>query len=368
MDRTVPPGREHGEEPGGGHGEEHGGEPGGGQAGHRAADGGAAGLELSTLRLEQSGRVLTAWVDAPPFNYMTLPMQRDFIRLAEAVEHDVSVGAVVVTGAPPGRFITHFDIAQMSSQMDGAPEISHATARNLYRSVRAMTGWAGERVVARSSLRGLLAVARFHDMARRLMHSPAVWIAAVNGPCGGGGLEMSVFFDMRVSADRDACFGLPELSLGLNTALGGQRLVQLVGPSRALEMMLEARFHTPREALELGLVNRVVPAGELLDTVRRMAERYARRPRRAVALQKRILNDAPYLSARASLAQEAVAALTSMSSPATRAAMRQWVRTQEDTGGDSVFLTRPEPWTEGTALDMNAPESTNAPESGPAPR
>jgi enoyl-CoA hydratase len=343
MDRAALPSKEPGEESG----EE--------QTDRRPEDGGAAGLELSTLRLEQSGRVLTAWVDAPPFNYMTLPMQRDFIRLVEAVERDVSVGAVVVTGARPGRFITHFDIAHMSSQADGTPEISRAVAQNLYRSVRAMTGWAGERLVARSPIKGLLAVTQFHDMALRLMYSPAVWIAAVNGPCGGGGLEMSVFFDMRVSADRDAGFGLPELSVGLNTALGGQRLVQLVGPSRALEMMLEARFYAPQEALELGLVNRVVPAEELLDTVQRMAERYARRPRKAVALQKRIFNDAHSTSARASLTQEATATLMSMSSPTTQAAMRRWLQMQEGTNGDSVFLTQPEPWTEGTALDMNVP-------------
>ncbi|MBB5137471.1 enoyl-CoA hydratase/carnithine racemase [Thermocatellispora tengchongensis] len=329
--------------------------PGGEQTDRRPVDGGAAGLRLPTLRLEQSGRVLTAWVDAPPFNYMTSAMQQDFIRLVEAVEHDDSVGAVVVTGALPGRFITHFDIAQMSSGTDGAVEISGARARNLYRGVRAMIRWGGERLLARSSLKGLLAGVRFQDMALRLMYSPAVWIAAVNGPCGGGGLEMSVFFDMRVSADRDACFGLPELSLGLTTTLGAQRLAQLVGPSRALEMMLEARFYAPREALELGLVNRVVPAEDLLDTVQRMAERYARRPRKTVALQKRIFNDAHAASARASLSQEAAAALTSMMSPASQAAMRQWVRMQEGTDGDSVFLTRPEPWTEGTALDMNVP-------------
>ncbi|WP_155347884.1 enoyl-CoA hydratase/isomerase family protein [Acrocarpospora pleiomorpha] len=323
------------------------------QADRRPVDSGAAGLELSTLRLEQSGRVLTARVDAPPFNYLTSAMQRDFVRLVEAVEHDDSVGAVVVTGARPGRFITHAEIAPIFSHADGMPEISHTVAQNLFRSVRAMTGWAGERLIARSSLSGLLSITQFHEMALRVMYSPAVWIAAVNGLCGGGGLEMSVFFDMRVSADRDAGFGLPELSLGLNTALGGQRLAHLVGPSQALEMMLEARFYSPQEALELGLVNRVVPAEELLDTVQRMAERYASRPRKMVARQKRIFNDAYSVSARASLNQEAVAALTNLSSPTTQAAMRRWVQMQEGTDGDSVFLTQPEPWIEGTALDMN---------------
>ncbi|MEV0623699.1 enoyl-CoA hydratase/isomerase family protein [Nonomuraea sp. NPDC050404] len=309
----------------------------------------AVDLQLSTLWLEQSGRVLTARVDAPPFNYMTRAMQQDFVRLVEAVEHDESVGAVVVTGARSGRFITHFDLAQMSSQLDGTPEISRTVAQSLYRGVRAT-----ERLVTRSVTTGLRAMARFQDMALRLMYSPAVWIAAVNGPCGGGGLEMSVFFDLRVSDDRDACFGLPELSVGLTTSLGAQRLIQLAGPSRALEMMLEARFYTPREALELGLVNRVVPAEDLPDTVRGMAERYARRPRKAVALQKRIFNDACSASARASLTQEAVTALMSMSSPVTQAAMRRWAQMQDGTDGDSVFLTEPEPWTEGTALDMNA--------------
>lgn len=312
----------------------------------------AADLELSTVRLEQSGRVLTAWVDAPPYNYMTEEMQRDFVRLVEAVERDASVGAVIVTGARPGWFITHYDIARMVAPEEAGREVPAVVAQILYRSVRAVLGRAGTRRLERSWLRGLFTMARFHDMALRLMRSPAVWIAAVNGPCGGGGLELAVFFDVRIAADRDAGFALPELSLGLTTALGGQRLTQLIGPSRALEMMLEARFHTPREALRLGLVSKVVPAEDLLDTARLMAARYAARPRRAVARQKRILNDV-HVPPRAGLAREAVAALVSMSSPTTQAAMRRWVRMQQEAGGESAFLTRPEPWIEGTAFDLN---------------
>ncbi|MET7951097.1 enoyl-CoA hydratase/isomerase family protein [Micromonospora sp. NPDC005324] len=313
----------------------------------------ASTLALPTVRLEQTGRVLTCRVDAPPFNYMTTHMQRDLIRLVDAVERDKTIGAVVVTGALPGRYITHFDIADLLTAAESVPQLPRPVVAALLGGVRAVAGVSGERLIARSPLAGMLGVIQFHEMVLKLLRSPAVWIGAVNGPCGGGGLELSLFFDLRVAAEHDAVFVVPELSIGLTTTVGGQRLTHLVGPARAIELLLEARQVTAREAARIGLVNRVVPAAALLQNAQRMAARYATRPRQVVAAQKRIVNEAYTDTTRQSLTREGIAQIAGVPSRETRAALRAWLGMQEGTDGDSVFLTNPDPWAEGTAVDMN---------------
>ena len=186
----------------------------------------ARDLELRTLTVEQEDRVLTVRFCDPPYNFMTARMQRDLDSLTAAVDADTSVGAVVLTGGVPKRYITHFDIA----------EILAAASRGR----GAAPG--GEQARRPSPVSPFLSVTRFNEVVLRIMRSPAVYIAAIGGPCGGAGLEMSVCFDVRLAADDESVgFILPELLIGLTTTLGGQRLAQLIGPARALEMMLEGR-------------------------------------------------------------------------------------------------------------------------------
>jgi len=200
----------------------------------------AADLHLETLRLAQDGRVLVARVDDPPYNFMTARMQRDLDALTRAVDVDVSVGAVVLTGNKPDRYITHFnnaDILTAAEQMKrplSAPVVR--AAMRLIAAVCRIPG--GRNAIERTPLRGLLNVTRFSDVVTRIMRSPAVYIAAVNGPCGGGGIEMSVCFDVRIASET-AAFAIPELLIGLTTTVGGQRLSRLVGLGKALEMTLE---------------------------------------------------------------------------------------------------------------------------------
>ena len=224
----------------------------------------------------------------------------------------------------------------------------------MVRTVKTILAAGGEparRLLERTPVSSLALLARFQTACVAILRSPAVWIAAVDGPCGGGGLELSTFFDMRL-ATPDARFMLPELSIGLTTTFGGQRLATLVGPSRALELMLEASAITAADAEAVGLVNRVVD-GDILEHAHGLAARYARRPRAVVAAQKAVVNDGVALSE--SLTREAVLQLVGLSSPTTRATLRCWLQGQ-DPSGDSTFLTDPEPFRNGTALDMNADE------------
>jgi enoyl-CoA hydratase len=105
---------------------------------------------------------------------------------------------------------------------------------------------------------------------------PVPTIAAINGYAYGGGLELAMACCLRVASD-NAKMGLPETSLGILPGYGGtQRLARLVGASRAMELVLTAeKGVTAAEAHRIGLVNRVVPAGQALSGARELARKIA---------------------------------------------------------------------------------------------
>ena len=96
-------------------------------------------------------------------------------------------------------------------------------------------------------------------------------IAAINGACLGGGLELAMACHMRVAAE-GALFALPEVKLGLIPGFGGtQRLPRIIGPSKACELILTGESINAEEALAMGLVNRVVPAKDILPQAQVLA-------------------------------------------------------------------------------------------------
>jgi enoyl-CoA hydratase len=306
---------------------------------HRVHGGGGAAV---TLRCEQEGRVLTVFAEDPPHTYMTDRMQAEFVRLVAAVEADDSVGAVVVTGGVPGRYITHYDIGDLAASAATSPRMPPPVATALARGTAFLTRVGAGGLLAKGPLAGLQRLTAFQQALVGILRSPATWMAAVDGPCGGGGLEMSVFFDLRY-ASRAARFQLPEFGIGLTTTFGGTRLAQLIGPARATEMLLEVRAFDVDEAAASGLVDHVVD-GDVLAAAQARAERYARRPRAVVAAQKALLNRPD--EAAAALVRETAAQLVGL--PDAAPLLRRWLRRQ-DPSGESAFLTDPDPWVLGTA-------------------
>ena len=115
---------------------------------------------------------------------------------------------------------------------------------------------------------------------------PKVTIAAINGYALGGGCELAMTCDFRVMAD-NAQIGQPEILLGIIPGAGGtQRLPRLVGPARAKEIVYSGRFLDCVEALEIGLVDRVVEAGKVYETAMEMAQQYAKGPTIALRAAK----------------------------------------------------------------------------------
>ena len=98
-------------------------------------------------------------------------------------------------------------------------------------------------------------------------------IAAINGVCLGGGLELAMSCHLRITGDR-ARFGQPEVSLGIIPGWGGtQRLPRLIGKAKAIEWILTGDVYTAQEAFRLGLVNHVVPQDQVLKTAKDVARK-----------------------------------------------------------------------------------------------
>lgn len=111
-------------------------------------------------------------------------------------------------------------------------------------------------------------------------------VAAVNGFCLGGGLELAMCTDVIVASE-DAKFGQPEIKIGVMPGAGGtQMLTRLVGAQRAMEMVLTGRMVDAKEAYAMGLVARLVPPGTALEAATGLAEEIARMPQVAVRLAK----------------------------------------------------------------------------------
>ena len=109
-----------------------------------------------------------------------------------------------------------------------------------------------------------LFVIHANEVMGKFERTPKVVVAAINGHCLGGGLEIALACDFRVAADSAYRIGLPEVTLGLLPGTGGtQRLPRLIGKQKALDLMLRGAPLGPTEAQALGIVDDVVPAAEL---------------------------------------------------------------------------------------------------------
>jgi enoyl-CoA hydratase len=126
----------------------------------------------------------------------------------------------------------------------------------------------------------------------RIMEIQKPVIAAVSGWCLGGGNELAMSCDMIVASET-ANFGQPEINLGVIPGAGGtQRLTRAVGKALAMEMVLNNRTLTAREALDFGLINRVVPVERFLEEALELASQIAARAPLAVRLGKESVNQA----------------------------------------------------------------------------
>ena len=135
--------------------------------------------------------------------------------------------------------------------------------------------------------------ASLQEVCARLERLPVPIVAAIHGAATGGGLELALACDIRVTAT-DAKIGLPEASIGLLPGAGGtQRLAAVAGTPRALDLIMTSRLIDGMEAAQLGIASHAHPPGALLAEARSLAAGLAQRPGAAMAAIKRSVRAAP---------------------------------------------------------------------------
>ncbi len=208
-------------------------------------------MPFEHLIVERDGAVALVTVNRPAvLNALNRATLAELARAFDELGADAGVRAIVITGAGPKAFVAGADIGELAVA-------SPAEGRALARTGQAV-----------------------FDRIERL-GTPV--IAAINGFALGGGCELAMACTLRLAADT-AKLGQPEINLGLMPGYGGtQRLPRLVGPTRALEILLTGAPIGAAEAERIGLVNRVVPAADLLTEARALAARLAAQAPAAVA-------------------------------------------------------------------------------------
>lgn len=134
-------------------------------------------------------------------------------------------------------------------------------------------------------------VRRAHQVLGHIAEVPKIFICEIAGHALGGGLEIALACDLRFGSDSNYKLGVPEATLGLLPGNGGtQRLPRLIGRARALDLLVTGRTIGPQEAQDLGLLNAVYPADELVDKTRAYADKLATGARQAIGQIKLCVN------------------------------------------------------------------------------
>lgn len=309
-----------------------------------------------TLRAEREGRVLTVWIDAPPYNFLDRRMIFGLDALTRTLKGDRSIGAVVLASAVEGAWVTHAKIEELTA---GARALGQTPPRWLAQLLIRSAGAVNRlprlrRQADRTALRGVLQLRRAGDVLRRMNRLDQFVIAAIGGNALGAGWEVAMGCDYRITADADYRVGLIESTIGLSTGTGAlQRMARSVGLQTALALTADGRYMTPREARQMGLVNEVVPPGRLLDAAQAVAARVARRPPETIGAIKRNLYDGITRPLTDAVTLEQATYASIAAHPATVRAGDELARQIEE------ITPRPyvadEIWTEwyrGTHLDM----------------
>lgn len=210
------------------------------------------------VRLEITGKVALVTIDNKPVNALSRSIMAQFHAVMDSVMARGSVRAVVLTGEGQRVFVAGADINELPANASEAREYVEAA----------------------------------HALTNRVESAGLPTVCALNGSALGGGLELALACDIRVTSV-DARFGLPEIKLGLVPGAGGtQRLPHMIGAGRAQYMIMTGELVSAQSAEAWGLVDRVVPASEVLPAAMAIAQALANGAPLALSWAKRLVTAA----------------------------------------------------------------------------
>ncbi|MGZ9812568.1 enoyl-CoA hydratase-related protein [Pseudoroseicyclus sp. H15] len=213
-------------------------------------------MAYSLIKADTSDEVATLTLNRPDaMNALSRPMLAELGEALQEADADEDVRCIILTGSDKA-FAAGADVAEMAEM-----GFAEAYLADLY-----------------------------GPEAQRIARIRKPIIAAVAGYCLGGGCELAMMCDTIVAAD-SAKFGQPEINLGIIAGMGGtQRMARAIGKAKTMDMHLTGRMMEADEAERSGLVSRVVPARELMETARKMALKIAEKSQVAAMAAKEAVN------------------------------------------------------------------------------
>jgi enoyl-CoA hydratase len=229
-------------------------------------------MAFETLDLQIGDGIATITLNRPKaLNALNQAMVEELGRAVEQVRDDPAVRVMVITGAGDKAFAAGADLTE-------------------FKEMSPVDGW--------------MLTQRLQRLYFEIERLPKPVIAAVNGFALGGGCELMMACDIVYASDR-ARIGQPEINLGLIPGAGGtQRLARLIGKQRAKELVLTGEMIGAQDAWNLGLLNRVVPADQLIPEVRKLAEKLAGKGAVALKAAKEAIEEGYEAGLVAGLANE----------------------------------------------------------------
>lgn len=197
-------------------------------------------MNYQTLLTALENNILTVTINRPDkLNALNRTVMQELSDVLDEAAANSQVRSVIITGAGPKSFVAGADISEF---------------------------------VGLSAAEGMELARKGQAVFFKIENSAKPVVAAVNGFALGGGCELALACHFRVAAE-NAKFGQPEVNLGLIPGYGGtQRLTQIIGKGRSLEMLMSASMIDAQTALQYGLVNYVVPADQLIAKTRSILE------------------------------------------------------------------------------------------------
>ena len=265
------------------------------------------------LRIEDNGNYLICYLSNPPTHTLTSSGVSEIHSFLDLVEKRNDLRVIAFTGEGKGVFIKHYEVG----------ELANTAEKNL------------ETKEDQQDPKKLHA---FHTMLLRLRDLDPIVIAGINGNTAGGGCEFSLGCDLRIMSEGNFLIGLPETSVGILPGGGGtQRLSRLIGSSRALDLILHAKLLSPKEAYDLGIINKLLSENNFNQELISYCEDLSNRAPIALQQVKKIIHQGLEMSLEESLLIEQKAFDVTMNSRDAARAMRTLLNTQENIEDVSKF-------------------------------
>lgn len=269
--------------------------------------------KFNHLRIEDNGNYVICYLSNPPTHTLTSSGVNEIHTFLDQIEKRDDLRVLAFTGDGENVFIKHYEVG----------ELANTAERNL------------ETKKDKQDPKELHA---FHTMLLRLRDLDAIVVAGINGNTAGGGCEFSLGCDLRIMADGNFLIGLPETSVGILPGGGGtQRLSRLIGSSRALDLILHAQLLSPKEAFDLGIINKLVSQVSFNQELISYCEDLSNRAPIALQQVKKIIHQGLEMTLEESLLLEQKAFDVTMNSKDAARAMRALLNTQENIEDVSEF-------------------------------